>query len=131
MIVLLWSPRVTTLVVAATHKECVMGFRYRKSINLGSVRVNLSKSGVGYSVGTKGLRVTKKATGGTRTTVSVPGTGISHVSETSKRSVQTKRPHSSPTQDPDDGPIGMQMLLVVLIVLGLIVGGWLIAARLL
>jgi hypothetical protein len=28
-----------------------MGFYYRKSVNLGPFRVNLSKSGVGYSVG--------------------------------------------------------------------------------
>jgi hypothetical protein len=32
-----------------------MGFIYRKSVNLGPFRVNLSKSGVGYSVGWTGL----------------------------------------------------------------------------
>lgn len=58
-----------------------MGFRFRKSINLGPLRINLSKSGVGYSVGGKGFRVTKKAGGGTRTTASIPGTGISYVKE--------------------------------------------------
>lgn len=59
-----------------------VGMRFRKSIKLGKhVRINLSKSGVGYSVGTKGYRVTKMANGRTRTTVSIPGTGISHVSE--------------------------------------------------
>lgn len=60
-----------------------MGFRFRKSINLGGLRINLSKSGVGYSVGGKGFRFTKKAGGGTRTTTSIPSTGISHVTETS------------------------------------------------
>lgn len=60
-----------------------MGFRFRKSINLGhGVRVNLSKSGIGYSVGAPGLRITKAAKGRVRTTASVPGTGISYVSET-------------------------------------------------
>ena len=64
-----------------------MGTRFRKSIKLGKyVRVNLSKSGIGYSVGTKGYRITKMANGRTRRTVSIPGTGISHVSETSARS---------------------------------------------
>jgi hypothetical protein len=58
-----------------------MGFRFRKSVNLGPLRVNLSKSGVGYSVGGKGFRVTKKAKGGYRTTASVPGTGLSYVKE--------------------------------------------------
>lgn len=61
-----------------------MGFRYRKSFGSGPFRVNLSKSGIGYSVGTKGFRYTKKANGGTRTTASIPGTGISYVKETGK-----------------------------------------------
>ena len=52
-----------------------MGFRYRKSINLGGgFRINLSKSGVGYSWGVKGFRVTKTASGRTRKTYSIPGT---------------------------------------------------------
>lgn len=55
-----------------------MGLNFRKSIKIGPARVNLSKSGIGYSVGTKGLRFTKKAGGGTRTTASIPGTGISY-----------------------------------------------------
>ena len=60
-----------------------MGFRYRKSINLGGgFRINLSKSGVGYSWGTKGYRITKTASGKIRQTYSIPGTGISYVSET-------------------------------------------------
>lgn len=55
-----------------------MGFRYRKSINLGGgFRVNFSKSGIGYSWGTKGYRVTHKAGGGVRKTYSIPGTGLS------------------------------------------------------
>ena len=59
-----------------------MGFRFRKSKNLGGgFRVNLSKSGVGGSWGTKGFRITKKAKGGLRTTFSIPGTGISYSSD--------------------------------------------------
>ena len=62
-----------------------MGFRYRKSINLGGgFRINLSKSGIGYSWGVKGYRVTKTARGTTRRTASIPGTGISYVHETGK-----------------------------------------------
>ncbi len=56
-----------------------MGFRFRKSVNLGPLRANFSKSGIGYSVGGKGFRATKKAGGGFRTTASIPGTGISYV----------------------------------------------------
>ena len=62
-----------------------MGFRFRKSIKVGGVRVNFSKSGVGYSIGTKGARITKTANGRTRTTAGIPGTGISYVSESRKK----------------------------------------------
>ena len=66
-----------------------MGLRFRKSFKLGPIRINLSKSGIGYSYGVKGFRVTHKANGGVRTTASIPGTGISYVSETSaKKSTQ-------------------------------------------
>jgi len=63
-----------------------VGFRYRKSINLGGgFRINLSKSGIGYSWGTKGVRVTKTARGTTRKTYSIPGTGFSYTTETGGR----------------------------------------------
>ena len=55
-----------------------MGFNFRKSIKIGPARINLSKSGVGYSVGTKGLRVSKSAKGKTRMTAKMAGTGISY-----------------------------------------------------
>lgn len=63
-----------------------MGFRYRKSISLGGgFKINLSKSGIGYSWGTKGYRVSRTARGTTRTTYSIPGTGISYVRESGNR----------------------------------------------
>lgn len=72
-----------------------MGLRYRKSINLGGgFRVNISNSGISYSWGTKGYRVTRTARGTTRRTVSIPGTGISYSNETgrSKGRVPSKHP---------------------------------------
>lgn len=38
-----------------------MGFRFRKSKNFGPFRISVSKSGIGWSVGTKGIRYTKKS----------------------------------------------------------------------
>ena len=58
-----------------------MGLRIRKSINIGGFRINISKSGIGYSYGVKGARATKKSNGGTRLTAYIPGTGISYVKE--------------------------------------------------
>jgi hypothetical protein len=55
-----------------------MGFFYRKSVNLGPFRVNLSGSGVGYSVGGRGFRVGKSSRGRRYTAFSVPGTGVGY-----------------------------------------------------
>lgn len=63
-----------------------MGWRYRKSINLGGgFRINLSKSGIGYSWGVPGYRHTYSANGSQRKTYSIPGTGISYVESTKGR----------------------------------------------
>ena len=59
-----------------------MGLRFRKSINLGGgFRINISKSGIGYSWGVKGARITKTAKGNVRGTVGIPGTGIYYSEE--------------------------------------------------
>ena len=55
-----------------------MGLRLRKSFKIVSgLRINLSKTGVSASVGTRGASVNLSSRG-TRTTVGVPGTGISY-----------------------------------------------------
>lgn len=73
-----------------------MGMRYRKSSKIGPFRINVSKSGVGWSVGTKGYRYTKTANGRTRTTVSIPGTGLSWVNEQGAKKPNTaQKPHRS------------------------------------
>lgn len=55
-----------------------MGFYYRKSINLGPFRVNVSKSGVGYSVGGPGVRTGVSSRGKRYTAFNLPGTGIGY-----------------------------------------------------
>ena len=92
-----------------------MGLRYRKSINLGPLRLNLSKSGVGYSYGVKGYRVTHTANGKVRTTVSIPGTGISHVSEKPAAAPQRSRQTAAPAQREKSGmSIGVKLGLAAL-----------------
>ena len=81
-----------------------VGFRFRKSANFGPLRVNFSKSGIGYSLGGKGFRVTKKAKGGIRTTSSIPGTGISYVKDyasTSGSGTDTTTSDSQGTMPPN------------------------------
>jgi hypothetical protein len=55
-----------------------MGFYYRKSVSIGPFRVNLGKSGVGYSVGGKGFRTGVSARGKRYSTFSLPGTGLGY-----------------------------------------------------
>lgn len=66
-----------------------MGYRFRKSINLGGgFRINLSKSGIGYSCGIPGMRYSKLANGRERYTYSIPGTGLSYVDDVSSNNQQ-------------------------------------------
>jgi hypothetical protein len=53
-----------------------MGFFFRKSIGRGPFRINLSKRGIGFSVGVRGLRIGRSSTGRTYTRASIPGTGV-------------------------------------------------------
>ena len=47
-----------------------------EGLQLGPLRLNLSKKGVGYSVGVRGFRVGRDAKGQDYSQTSVPGTGI-------------------------------------------------------
>lgn len=54
-----------------------MAVRFKKSKKIGKYgRINLSKSGVGASIGVPGCRVSVSPDGKIRRTVSIPGTGI-------------------------------------------------------
>jgi hypothetical protein len=84
-----------------------MGFRFRKSIRVGKIlRINLSKSGIGASVGVPGYRV-GIGPRGKRTTVSLPGTGLSYTTQagTTQESKKTNQLQpaqfaASPTRNP-------------------------------
>lgn len=83
-----------------------MGWRYRKSINLGlGFRINLSKSGIGYSWGFPGYRVTKMSNGGNRTTYSLPGTGISYVEQNGKNANRDDMLYTGETENFKNIPI--------------------------
>jgi|GEM_PF-3946073 len=53
-----------------------MGRGLRRSLKLGPLKLNFSKSGVGYSVGVRGFHVGKDAKGRSYTAASIPGTGL-------------------------------------------------------
>lgn len=72
-----------------------MGFRLRKSFTIGGVRITTNKSGVSYSTGFKGLRVTKKANGNITTTASIPKTGISYTNTSRKIKMENAKGKTS------------------------------------
>lgn len=103
----------------------IMGFRFRKSINLGGgFRINLSKSGIGYSYGGKGFRVTKRADGKTQTTMSIPGTGISYTETSSAKKKANSASAKKPAVASDAGSLdnlanALTILAIVIAAAGL------------
>ena len=66
-----------------------MGFRFFKRVKIApGISLNLSKTGISTSVGVPGARVTF-GNGKTRTTVGLPGTGLSHTT------IETDKPEDS------------------------------------
>ena len=63
-----------------------MGWSFRKSFKAGPFRVNVGKSGVGYSVGGRGFRTGVRASGRRYTSMSVPGTGLRYTKTARKGS---------------------------------------------
>jgi hypothetical protein len=56
-----------------------MAFRFRKSKSIfPGVRINLTPKGLGISAGTKGMRVSRSATGQSSLSAGIPGSGISY-----------------------------------------------------
>ncbi|WP_329327913.1 DUF4236 domain-containing protein [Streptomyces mirabilis] len=69
-----------------------MGFSYRKTFKAGPIRISASKSGISYSAGVKGARVTKRADGRVQTTLSVPGSGLRYTETSSNRARPVAEP---------------------------------------
>ena len=76
-----------------------MGFRARRSFKVApGVRVNVSKSGIGASVGTRGARYSVHSSGRTTRSVGIPGTGVGYVSSSGggrSRSRSTSASHQT------------------------------------
>lgn len=62
-----------------------MGFRFRRSKSFGPFRITASKRGLSYSIGGKGVRLTRRADGSLQETATLPHTGISYVRTVGKR----------------------------------------------
>jgi len=84
-----------------------MGFRFRRSIRLlPGLRVNLGKKGASLSVGGRGATLNWSAKG-TRTTVGLPGTGLSYTHyERRHEAAPVETVDVAPTPTPAAAPAG-------------------------
>jgi hypothetical protein len=81
-----------------------MGFRFRRSIKLfPGMRLNLSKRGIGASVGFTGLHVSSGPSG-SRVTTSIPGTGVSFVNQIPTSGKKKLKQAHSDTSQPTPPP---------------------------
>jgi hypothetical protein len=77
-----------------------MGWRYRKSMRIGPLRINFSRRGVGHSVGVSGLRVTHSAGGQRYLTFTIPGTGWSYRKQLGRQRRRQPSTPIAPSQPP-------------------------------
>ncbi len=78
-----------------------MGFRFRKSINLGpGMKINFNKRSVGVSFGKKGMRYSVNSNGRSTASVGIPGTGLYYTKTNNSHSnnYQSAAGNGNPTQ---------------------------------
>jgi hypothetical protein len=97
-----------------------MAWRFRRSLKLGPLRLNFSKSGIGYSAGVRGFHVGQNAKGTPYTAVSIPGTGMYNrqyygASKTIAQSPAAQNPDSPTSAPPQTGTgNGLKLFLAFL-----------------
>jgi hypothetical protein len=97
--------------------DCGMGWSFRRSINLGPLRINASKSGVGYSFGGRGFRIGKDARGRKYTSMSIPGTGIyNRTYSQAAQNTATAKNTATPMVIPPPGTLSVRNRSVVRVV---------------
>ena len=66
-----------------------MGLQFRKSISIcKGVKLNITKTGVGVTLGTKGAHYSINSSGRTTSTIGIPGTGLYY---TNSKNLKTKK----------------------------------------
>jgi len=53
-----------------------MSWRFRRTFNLGPIRFTLEKTGIGISIGTRGLHIGRSPNGKLYVSAGIPGTGF-------------------------------------------------------
>lgn len=84
------------------HHDQDMGWRIRQVLRTGPFRWNLSRSGVGWSVGIPGLRYGRTPSGVPYFSVGLPGTGVYWIKYLTRKTSahQMRQPISPKSQHP-------------------------------
>lgn len=101
-----------------------MGFRFRRSIKIiPGVKINFGKSGfTSVSVGGRGL-TTNYGKKGTRTTLGLPGTGLSYSTYSPKKKAISNQPNQlTPTGAASNNPNWVRVATVVAVAGFVIIG---------
>ena len=117
-----------------SNQSGAMGFRFRKTVRVApGIRLNLSKSGTSLSIGGRGATVNVRGKR-VRTTLGIPGTGVSYVSSTTLGASRRHPAAAAPRQQgsvglPQNGTTtgGHKLLAAAAVALGILVGigsGW-------
>lgn len=77
-----------------------MGWRWRKSVGRGPLRITLSKKGVGTSIGVPGLRIGRSPDGRTYVSQGIPGTGLYRIKYSGGGKQQPTAPPGLPSPAP-------------------------------
>ncbi len=78
-----------------------MGLRFRRSLKIApGIRLNFSRSGVGFSLGGRGYTITASSRGSAFQTFSLPGTGLSYRVESSSKRSRGKSASAGSTEAP-------------------------------
>lgn len=115
-----------------------MGFRFRKSINLGGgAKINFNKKSVGLSVGGKGFRYSVNSNGRRTKSAGIPGTGLYYTTSSGgkkgKKMNNTNNNYNNPNM-PDNNNNGnkkgvSEILIWVLLIIFFPVGLYLVWAK--
>ena len=96
-----------------------MGFRFRKSFKVApGIRLNVGKKSSSVSFGGKGFHTSVSTSGRRTRTVSIPGTGISHVSTSGGKRLNVK--HTSGSHPAQTTPLLLKICGVIMWIIGIL-----------
>ena len=82
-----------------------MSFFFRKRLGLGPLNLNLTKSGIGFSLGVRGFRAGVSSSGRRYISTGFPGTGIYYRQFARKQRQTPRETAPSPAAEPSAYPI--------------------------